>query len=467
MSRLPAPPSGASESGAPAPDGPEPDAPESEGGPPGAARGPVVAIVGRANVGKSTLFNRLVGRRQAIVHNQPGVTRDRVTGRAELGGKPCVLIDTGGLMPDGDVLGLNAQVELAIEESDLLLLVVDGKEGLTVADEHVWESLRPRGKPTLLVVNKADTRVAREGAAEFSRLGLGEWHLVSAEHGEGIEELVRSVAARLPEVESAPPPGDALALALVGRPNVGKSSILNRLLGERRVLVSPIPGTTRDPIDSLLELDGRRYLLIDTAGIRRRAKTSGAPEELAIMLARRQIERAEIAVLVIDASDGVTAGDLAIAGGIFELGRSAVVAVNKWDLVTPAVRETLEASWPRLDEVLASPRRVNVSAESGRGIAKLLPTVEEVRRAHRVELGTSEVNRLFERAVERHHAPAIKGRPWKLYYATQVNTAPPTFMVFANAALPRGSSYRRYLENVVRRELDLRGVPARLVVRRR
>jgi GTP-binding protein len=282
-----------------------------------------------------------------------------------------------------------------------------------------------------------------------------------------VEALAEAAAALLPEAEEAAPTGDALALALVGRPNVGKSSLLNRLLGQERVLVSPVPGTTRDPIDSILEVDDRRYLLIDTAGIRRRAKTSGAPEDLAIMLARRQIERAEIVVLVIDAAAGVTSGDLAIAGSVFELGRSAVVAVNKWDLVTQPVRDRLEETWPRLDEVLARPRRVNLSAESGRGVAKLLPAVDEVREAHRIELGTSEVNRLFERAVARHHAPAIRGRPWKFYYATQVNTAPPTFMIFANSPLARGSSFRRYLENVVRRELDLRGVPARLVVRKR
>lgn len=427
---------------------------------------PVVAIVGRPNVGKSTLFNRLLGRRQAIVHNQPGVTRDRVTGDAELAGKPCLLIDTGGLMLADDELGLNAQVEQAIEESDLLLFVVDGKDGLVAADEQIWASLRPRGKPSLLVVNKGDTRLAQESAPEFSRLGVGEWYLVSAEHGGGVEDLVEAVAALLPEVESEPET-DALRLALVGRPNVGKSSILNRLVGEERVLVSPIAGTTRDPIDSLLEVDDRSYLLIDTAGIRRRSKVSGAPEELAVMLARRQIERAEIVVLVVDASAGVTTGDLAIAGTVWEMGRSAVIAANKWDLVTPESREDLEKSWERLDELMHHPRRVNISATSGRGIGKLLPAVDEVREAHHLQLSTSEVNRLFEQAIARHHAPAIRHRPWRLYYATQVRTAPPTFMLFANHTLPKSSSYRRYLENQVRERLDLRGVPARLVIRKR
>lgn len=427
---------------------------------------PVVAIVGRPNVGKSTLFNRLLGRRQAIVHDQPGVTRDRLTGRAELAGVHCQLIDTGGLIPDEDELGLNEQVRLAIDESDLLLLVVDGKEGLVAADEHIWASLRPLGKATIVVVNKGDTRAAQEGAAEFSRLGVAEWVLVSAEHGDGVAALAEAVAARLPtgaeEVEE-----DALRLALVGRPNVGKSSVLNRLLGEKRALVSPLPGTTRDPTDTLLVEDDRRYLLIDTAGIRRRSKTSGAAEELAVMMARRQIERAQVAVLVIDVSVGVTSGDLAIAGSIHELGRGAVVAVNKWDLIDEDRREALDEAWPRLDELLGSPPRVNVSAESGRGVHKLLGAVDEVWERCRTELSTGEVNRLFERAIARHNPPAIHGRPWKLLYATQVRTDPPTFMLFANRRLPRTSNYRRYLENQVRRELDLRGVPARLVIRRR
>jgi GTP-binding protein len=426
---------------------------------------PVVAIVGRPNVGKSTLFNRLLGRRQAIVHNQPGVTRDRITGKAELDGRPCMLIDTGGLVPSGDELGLNAQVRMAIDESDILLLVVDGKEGLVVADEHIWESLRPLGRKTILVVNKADTRAAQEGAAEFSRMGLGEWHLVSAEHGEGVGALAEAIAAQLPAAEPEEEI-EALRLALVGRPNVGKSSLLNRLLGEERALVSPIPGTTRDPIDSILETEERRYLLVDTAGIRRRAKVSGAPEELAVMMARRQIERAELAVLVIDASEGVTTGDLAIAGSISELGRGAMVAVNKWDLIDEDKREDLENSWERLDQLLDRPHRVNVSALSGRSVQKLLPAAEALRERFYLKLPTAEVNRLFERAEQRHNAPIISGKQWKLKYATQVGTGPPTFMLFANRRLERGSSFRRYLENRVHDELDLRGVPARLVIRR-
>jgi GTP-binding protein len=427
-----------------------------------------VAIVGRPNVGKSTLFNRLLGRRQAIVHDQPGVTRDRITGAARLDDdRPFQVIDTGGLVPaGGDPLNLSEQVFLAVEESDLLLFVVDGREGLVSADEAVWERLRRSGKPAILAVNKADTREARAQFPEFYRLGIERQVLLSAEHGLGIAELREALAAALPEAVEEPQT-DAPAVAIVGRPNVGKSSLLNRIAGQPRALVSPQPGTTRDPVDTLISHNGRSYLLIDTAGIRRRSQTSGAPEELAVMMARRQIERAQAAVLVVDAAQGVTSGDLAIAGTIWELGRAAVVAVNKWDLLDEEARLELEGSFARLDELLAAPVRVNLSALSGRSVAKLFPAIDRALAAHNLRLGTAEINRLLETAMRRVNPPALAGRPWKVYYATQVSTAPPTFMLFANRTLPRNHTYRRYLENTLRRELDLPGVPLRLVVRRR
>ena len=431
-----------------------------------------VSIVGRPNVGKSTLFNRLVGRRQAIVHDQPGVTRDRIVASAEVApGRRVDLVDTGGLALAGDALGLSQQVYLAVEESDLLLLVVDGKEGLTAADRAVWDALRPRGKPTLLVVNKADTRSAREGFGEFYGLGISEVLLVSAEHGSGAEDLREAIAAALPpEPEpAAEEPGApaAPAIAIVGRPNVGKSSLLNRLVGEERVLVSPMAGTTRDPVDTLIHWQGQPLLLVDTAGIRRRAQSSGAPEELAVMMARRQIERADAALLVVDAAQGVTSGDLAIAGTIWELGKAAVVVLNKWDLLDEESRRRLDLGWPRLEELLAAPPRVNVSATTGRGVGKLLPAVEGALRGFRTHLGTGEVNRLFEAAVRDHQPPTDRGKAWKLFYATQVASGPPTFMLFANRTLPKASPYRRYLENRVREALGLAGIPVRLVIRRR
>ena len=430
-----------------------------------------VAIVGRPNVGKSTLFNRLVGKRQAIVHDQPGVTRDRIVGSAEVGTDQRVeLVDTGGLALAHDPLGLSSQVYMAVEESDLLLLVVDGREGLLAADRAVWDALRRYAKPTVLVVNKGDTRAARETLGEFWGLGIAEVLLVSAEHGSGIEELRDAIARHAAAVPVVAPPAEAAGappVAIVGRPNVGKSSLLNQLVGETRVLVSPVAGTTRDPVDTLIEHEGKHYLLIDTAGIRRRAQATGAPEELAVMMARRQIERAEVALLLIDATQGITSGDLGIAGTIWELGRAAVVVVNKWDLLDDDARRRLEEQWPRLQELLAEPLRVNVSATTGRGVAKVLPAVVQVLAGFHARLGTGEVNRLFEQAVRAHSPPSRDGKEWKLYYATQVGDGPPTFMLFANRTLPRNDQYRRYLGNRVQEALKLAGVPVRLVIRRR
>jgi GTPase len=426
-----------------------------------------VAIVGRPNVGKSTLFNRLVGKRQAIVHDLPGITRDRITGIAHLGDdRPIQVVDTGGLVPGDDPLGLNQQVFLAVEESDLLLFVVDGRQGLVSADEEVWSHFRKYNKPAMLVVNKADTREARERFAEFYRLGIDQQILISAEHGGGVADLREALAHSLPEILDIPTP-DALPVAIVGRPNVGKSSLLNKISGQNRALVSPVAGTTRDPVDTLITRDDKSYLLIDTAGIRRRSQVSGAPEELAVMMARRQIERAQVVVLVIDAAQGVTSGDLAIAGTIWELGRAGVVAINKWDLLDEESREKLELSFERLDELMATPGRVNVSALSGRGVEKLWGPIDRAFTSYHLKLGTGHVNRLFESFVKKVAPPSFGGGPWKLYYVTQVSTAPPTFMLFANRTLPKNTHYRRYLENRLREELDLPGVPVRLVIRKR
>ena len=428
---------------------------------------PTVAIVGRPNVGKSTLFNRLVGKRQAIVHDMPGVTRDRITGLAQITDDRTIqIVDTGGLMIGEDPLGLSKQVFMAVEESDLLLFIVDGKQGLVSADQVVWEQFRRYGKPAILIVNKADTNEARDRFSEFYALGIDQQILVSAEHGAGIGDLREALALALPTIEEAPAP-DAPPIAIVGRPNVGKSSLLNKISGQTRSLVSPVAGTTRDPVDSLITRDGKSYLLIDTAGIRRRSQTSGQPEELAVMMARRQIERSQLGVLVIDASQGITSGDLAIAGTIWELGRAAVVAINKWDLLDEEKREKLELQMQRLDELLASPGRVNVSALTGRGVEKLWKPIDEALKAYHVRLSTGQLNRFFEAAIKRVAPPALHGAPWKLYYTTQVATAPPTFMLFANRSLPRNHNYRRYLENRLREELSLPGVPVRLVVRKR
>ncbi len=427
-----------------------------------------VAIVGRPNVGKSTLFNRLIGRRQAIVHGTPGVTRDRLVGRFELEGQGVVeLVDTGGLTPGDDPLGLNAQVEFAIVESDALLFVVDGREGLAAADEEVMERLRGHGRPIVVAVNKSDTRAAREGYQEFYALGADGLVLVSAEHGRGLGALHEELAAHLPDVVSACEP-EASGVAVVGRPNVGKSSLINRLLGSERTLVSPTAGTTRDPIDSLLQrTEGPDYVLVDTAGIRRRSQVRDAPEELAVMFARRQIERAELVVLVIDASHGITTGDLGVANAAWQAGRSSIIVCNKWDLLDGEGRERLERGWERLVELFAGPLRVNVSALTGRGVRGILPALDRVRERHRRRVSTSELNRVMNSLTARHQPPAERGRPWRFFYATQVQETPPTFLLFANRRLKRGHTYRKYLENQLRRTFDLDGVPLRIVVRER
>ncbi|HUP25924.1 MAG TPA: ribosome biogenesis GTPase Der [Thermoanaerobaculia bacterium] len=438
---------------------------------------PVVAIVGRPNVGKSTLFNRLVGARRSIVHDRPGVTRDRVTGICHIAEDEAVeLIDTGGLVPHGDdPLGINQQVLLAVEESDALVLVVDGKQGATSADEEVWAALRRYGRPTVVAVNKGDTHAAQEAFAEFYALGAGPQVLVSAEHALGISELLDTLVSLLPRPPVAVP-RELPALAIVGRPNVGKSSLVNRLLGIERSLVSPVPGTTRDPLDTpIVREGGGSLLLIDTAGIRRRSQVSEAAEELAVMMAKRQIARADVAALVVDAGQGITSGDLAIAGAIWDQGRAAMVVVNKWDLLGDEDsqdpegdrRSQLERDWERLSELLREPPRINVSAVTGRGAAKILPAFDRILERHRLRVPTAELNRRLEGIVARHHAPAAQGREWKFRYATQVSTSPPTFMLFTNRGLPRQHPYRRYLENSLRGELGLEGVPIRLVIRQR
>lgn len=427
---------------------------------------PRVAIVGRPNVGKSTLFNRLLGQRRSIVHDEPGVTRDRVMAEVQLGDRRVELIDTGGLVLGDEPLGIDEQVLRAVDAADLLVLVIDAREGLTSADEKVVETLRARNRRVVVAANKGDTKAAKEGYLELYSLGFEAVVLVSAEHGGGMAELIEEICLRLPDSDAVARPS-APALAIVGRPNVGKSSLLNRIVGEERALVSPIPGTTRDPLDTLVEIDGQQWLLVDTAGIRRRAKVSGDPEAIAVMLARRQIERAEVALLVIDASIGVTSGDLGIAGVIWELGRSAVVVINKWDLLDDEAREELELSMGRLDELLGNPPRVNVSALTGRGLNKLFAGVAEGLAGARFKVGTGELNRVLEAATKAHHAPSIGGRPWKFFYATQVGSGPPTFMLFANRLLQRQDNYRRYLENRLREAFQLPGTPIRLVVRRR
>ncbi len=433
---------------------------------------PTVAIVGRPNVGKSTLFNRLTASRKALTHDLPGVTRDRVAGEAARpAGGFVVVVDTGGFEPGSDELFpslVRRQALKAMAEANVVLLVVDGSAGLLPQDVEVAGVVRRLGVPVVLVVNKADRRDARLGAGEFTALGFP-LVAVSAEHGLGLdelwEELERYLPPPTPDVE---PPQPELAVAVVGRPNVGKSSLLNSILKEERFVVSKVPGTTRDAVDTLVDAGGRAVRLVDTAGIRRRGRTDRGPEVLSVVMAKRAIERAQVCVLVLDAGEGVTAQDAHIAGLTLERGRAAVVVINKSDLLPagePARRQLAARVIDALHFLKGTPV-LFASALTGAGIARILPRVLEVGDAYRSRIGTGELNRVLRAAWEAHPPPQGR-KPARLYYATQVATAPPTIVLMTSTERPLHFSYLRQLENAVRKAFPLAGVPIRFIMRRR
>jgi GTP-binding protein len=432
---------------------------------------PTVAIVGRPNVGKSTLFNRLTRSRKALTHDLPGVTRDRVAGDARRpGGGTVVVVDTGGFEPEsGEAIPvqIRRQALRAVEDADAVVLVVDGSQGIVPADEEIAAVLRRTGRPVVLAVNKEDRRDAADGEADFARLGLPAVAL-SAEHGRGISSLWEALEEHLPPPEEAAPTEVELAVAIVGRPNVGKSSLLNRLLGEERVLVSEVPGTTRDAVDTMLSWRGRQVRLVDTAGIRRRGRTERGPEVLSVVMARKAIERAQICLVVLDGGDGVTAQDTHVAGLVTEAGRGAVVVVNKADLLPPgatARREGAERIRERLKFLHDTPL-VFVSALTGAGVARIVPLALEVGAGYTRRVSTGELNRVLRAAWERHPPPGGKS-PVRLYYATQTGSAPPRFALFTSATTGLHFSYLRYLENVVREAFPFEGVPVTFIMRGR
>lgn len=431
---------------------------------------PTVAIIGRPNVGKSTLFNRLSGLRRAITHDLPGVTRDRVAGEAERPrGGVVVLVDTGGFEPETEELIprlVRGQAKAAIQQAEAVLFVVDGSAGLLPADLEIADVLRRTGPPVLVVVNKADRRDARLGAGEFSSLGFDVVAL-SAEHGIGIVELWDWLEARLPEPEDEEEADPELGVAIIGRPNVGKSSLLNCLLGEERVMVSEVAGTTRDVVDTILESDGRRVRLLDTAGIRRRGRTDRGPEVLSVVMARRAIERAHVCLLLVDAAEGITAQDTHVAGLVHDAGRAVVVVINKVDLVAGGGVERrrllVESVLNRLKFFKDTPVAV-ISAATGEGVSAVLPRMWEAGEAFRRRVGTGELNRVLRRAWEQFPPPGGR-RPPRLFYATQVGSAPPRFAIFCSAVDKLHFSYIRYLENVVREAFSFPGVPIRFIMR--
>ncbi len=434
---------------------------------------PVVAIVGRPNVGKSTLFNRLAGMRKAIVEDIPGVTRDRIYEKSEWEGREFIIIDTGGFTTGSDE-GLAAEVqkqaELAIEEADVIIMVVDAREGLVQEDEAIAEILRKSRKPVVLAANKVEDFHKQTQFYEFFSLGLSDPIPISAAHGLNISDLLDEVAANFPEPdEDIEEEGLITKIAVVGRPNVGKSSLVNAILGEERVIVSDIPGTTRDAIDTPFDYGGNRYILIDTAGIRRKTKISVSTERYSVMRAFKAVDRADVVLIIIDATEGVTEQDQRIAGFVHEQGRASVIVVNKWDLVTKdANTMTVYDKDIREDlKFMAYAPILYVSALTGQRVQKILELVDFVAEQHYSKIQTAELNRVINEALLLNPPPGAGRKKLKIYYTTQVKTGPPTFVLFVNDVELMHFSYLRYLENTLRQAFGFEGSPIRLVPRQR
>ena len=437
---------------------------------------PIVAIVGRPNVGKSTLFNRLAQRQLAIVEDQPGVTRDRHYADAEWGDRAFTLIDTGGFVPGlGEPLHkeIREQAQLAVEEADVTVMVVDGRSGLTPVDQEIAQTLRQSGKRVVLSVNKVDDLCTQAGAsAEFHSLGLGEPYEISAAHGRGVEALTERLLELLPEA-AAPEPGEAppddrVRVAIVGRPNVGKSTLVNALLGKKRLITSPVAGTTRDPIDSELTFRDRRFVLTDTAGIRRKATIAHRVEQFAVVAALKAIDRSDVAVLVMDATEPAVDQDARIAGIAEEKGRGLVVVVNKWDLVkkTPGKEERFREELKHALKFVAHAPLVFTSALTGAKVEKVLELAGSLASQLAFRAPTPQLNKLLQHVTTEHPLPFSHGRPLRIYYVAQVGVAPPAFAFVCNMPEAVPERYKRYLVNQLRKTFQLK-VPVRLFFRER
>jgi len=450
---------------------------------------PIVAIVGRPNVGKSTLFNRLAGERLAIVDDIPGTTRDRLFSESEWNGRAFNIIDTGGIDPthggrtplsigSSDFIEeIRQQAQVAIQEADAVLFVNDGEAGITAPDREVAEILRRSQKksadgkpwpPIFVVVNKCENAERRAQAAEFYELGLGDPHPISALHGTGTGDLLDALVASFPE-QAGEEEDDSVKIAIVGKPNAGKSSLLNKLVGEERAIVSPIPGTTRDAVDTKIEFGGIEITLIDTAGIRRRGKIERGVEQYSVLRSFKSIERADVALLMIDATTGITSQDAHIAGFILDQWKSCVVLVNKWD--------ALEKDSTTMDEYTAIIRRelnfmdyvpiLFISAKTGQRVDQVLPLALRVQEERLARLTTAKINQIIHNAQDAHPHPTHAGRALKMYYGTQVRSDPPTFMIYVNDPKLMHFSYLRYLENQIRAEHGFLGTPIRIVTKGR
>ncbi|WP_432823160.1 ribosome biogenesis GTPase Der [Trichloromonas sp.] len=432
----------------------------------------VVAIVGRPNVGKSTLFNRILGQRKAIVEDFPGVTRDRHYAEVTRFEKPFTLIDTGGFEPvseDRLLIQMREQSQLAVEEADVILFVMDAREGLTPSDAEVASMLRRFTKPVLYVVNKVDGDNLEAAAGEFYSLGADELHTVSAEHGRGVPDLVDSVMALLPEAPANVEGQDEVRLAVIGRPNVGKSSLVNRLLGYERVVANPLAGTTRDSVDTPFTYNQKRYVLIDTAGIRRKGRVSQKLEKFSVIQALKGMDRAHVVLVVIDAEEGVTDQDMTVAGYAYEKGRAVILVVNKWDTVEKD-NSTMKNYLDKLKvsfKFLAFAPVLFVSALTGQRVAKIMAEVEKVAAEFNKRIPTPGLNKILAEAEKSHQPPVYQGKRLKFFYMTQVSTRPPTFVVFVNKAEGVHFSYQRYLINKLREAFGFEGVPVRVLYKDR
>ncbi|MEW6095574.1 MAG: ribosome biogenesis GTPase Der [bacterium] len=434
---------------------------------------PVVAIVGRPNVGKSTLFNRLIGSKKAIVDSTPGVTRDKNYAEASWQGIEFKLIDTGGIgYPiQGKLLTLiKNQVESAISEADLILFLCDGREGLTWQDTDVGLLLLKTQKNTLLVINKIDNVFKEEALADFYRLGLGDPIPISASHGKNIDTLLDKVITHILPYQVEEEQILPISVAIVGKPNVGKSSILNAILGQERVIVDEFPGTTRDAIDTLFKKGKSQFLFIDTAGIRKKSKVNKALEYYSVVQAIKSIKRAEVVLLIIDAIEGVSAQDKKIALHMEEAGSAGIIVVNKWDLVKDKNRTTLEEYKKYIQKKIPYKKylpAIFTSAITKQGIGKLLRLIEQVHQEHKKWVSTSTLNNIINLAYSKRKPPTIKGKSLKIYYSTQVKTSPPSFLLFVNDTGLISTSYKKYLQNQIRKELNLKATPIQIKIKKR
>ncbi|EAC3556961.1 ribosome biogenesis GTPase Der [Listeria monocytogenes] len=432
---------------------------------------PVVAIVGRPNVGKSTIFNRIVGERVSIVEDVPGVTRDRIYNSAEWLGKEFNIIDTGGIdLSDEPFLEqIRAQAEIAIDEADVIIFITNGREGVTDADEQVAKILYRSNKPIVLAINKVDNPEMRDQIYDFYSLGFGEPYPISGSHGLGLGDMLDAVRAHFPKEEEEEYPDDTVKFSLIGRPNVGKSSILNALLGEDRVIVSDIAGTTRDAIDTTYTFDGQDYIMIDTAGMRKRGKVYESTEKYSVLRAMRAIERSDVVLVVINAEEGIREQDKRIAGYAHDAGRAIIIVVNKWDAInkdektinvwTEDIREQFQ--------FLSYAPIVFVSAKTKQRLNNLFPLINQVSDNHSLRVQSSMLNDVISDAVAMNPSPMDKGKRLKIFYTTQVAVKPPTFVVFVNDPELMHFSYERFLENRIREAFPFEGTPIRVIARKR